>query len=212
MLTNQHSYTNPRHVEPIEEGLDGGINLQTLTLSFPFKNTLSHGSYNTVVSPLDVLQSLGEAFIVIIQFWRPISVVVRWSIVSSAHGGAFTVAVAIQQGRGRRPILSFTDARVLGCFGEDPRSASVEPPRTKQTSLDFLGQSRSGEVNDFLHYHMSVIHPRTNSREYESYLERLCVPVLDLLDRWHFTESIWKFSKILNTMSEAYWEFFGKEL
>lgn len=162
MLTDQHSYTNPGHVKPIKEGLYGGINLQTLALSFPFEDTLSHGSHNTVVSPLDVLQSLGEAFIVVIQFRGPISMVIRRSIVSSAHGGAFAVAVAVQQGRGRRAVLSFTDARVLCGLGEDPRSTSVEPPRTEQTSFDFLGQSRSREVDDFLRYHMSVGHPRTN--------------------------------------------------
>lgn len=58
----------------------------------------------------------------------------------------------------------------------------------------------------------SVTREPTSSGGYESYLERLCVPVLDLLDRWHFTETIWKFSKILDPMSETYWEFFGKEL
>ena len=46
----------------------------------------------------------------------------------------------------------------------------------------------------------------------ESYLERLCIPVLDLLDGGHFAESIREFPQVLDTVSESDWEFLGEEL
>jgi hypothetical protein len=46
----------------------------------------------------------------------------------------------------------------------------------------------------------------------ESYLKRLSIPVLDLLNGGHFAESIGEFSKVLNTMCETNGEFFREEL
>ena len=45
-----------------------------------------------------------------------------------------------------------------------------------------------------------------------SYLERLSIPILDLFDRGHFTQTIRELPEVLNTVGKADGEFFGEEL
>ena len=45
-----------------------------------------------------------------------------------------------------------------------------------------------------------------------SYLERLCIPILHLLDRRHFVQLVRQVPKLLYTMRQPYGEFFGEEL
>lgn len=45
-----------------------------------------------------------------------------------------------------------------------------------------------------------------------SYLERLSIPILDLFDRGHFTQTIRKLPEVLDAVGEPDGEFFGEEL
>lgn len=152
MLPNQHSYTNSRHVEPIEEGLDGGINLQSLPFSFPFENTLSYGSHDAIVTPFNLLESFGKAYVVIVQLGRPFTMIVRGNKVSSSGGGSGFSIASVGSGIGRRPVLSFTDTGILSGFGEDLGGTAIEAAGPEQTVLDLLSQRRTGESDNFLRH------------------------------------------------------------
>lgn len=68
----QTRLTNPRHVEPIQEGLYRPINLRRLALSFELQNSLRDRSDDGVVPPLDIRQELRESFVVVVHLWWPL--------------------------------------------------------------------------------------------------------------------------------------------
>jgi len=53
VLTDEHSNAYSRHIKPVEEGLDVGVNLHALTLSLVFIDALRNGSHYTVMPSLD---------------------------------------------------------------------------------------------------------------------------------------------------------------
>ena len=94
--------------------------MQALSFPFPFENTLSDGGDDAIVTTFDLLESLGEAFIVVFQFGRPVALIIGGNEVSAGSGSGFAVTIAILAIRRRRgPVLSFTDTGILGSFGED---------------------------------------------------------------------------------------------
>ena len=111
MLTYEHTNTNAGHVEAVEEGLDVRINLHALPIPFIFENALGDGRDDAVVPALDVLKSLCEALVVVIQFGGPIVAVVGRGVVSARGGGAFAIAVAVVLAGS---ILALFYAGVLG--------------------------------------------------------------------------------------------------
>lgn len=123
VLADEHTNTDTRHVETVEESLDIVVNLHPLSLAFPLKDALRNGGHDAVVPPLDLLQCVCELCVVCAQLWWPVLTVVSRSIVSSACALDFlcdatavsvriSVSVAIRRRRG--PVLSSLDARVLG--------------------------------------------------------------------------------------------------
>lgn len=76
VLAYQHSYPDPGHVEPVEERLDVGVDLETLALALVLEDSLCNGGHDAIVPPLNADQSLCESSIVVLKFGGPIVCVV----------------------------------------------------------------------------------------------------------------------------------------
>ena len=83
VLADQHPDADAGHIKAVEEGLYGLIDLHALSLALVFQYALGDGRDDTVVPPFDVLEGFGEAFVVVIQFVRPVAVVVGGGIIAS---------------------------------------------------------------------------------------------------------------------------------
>jgi hypothetical protein len=105
VLANEHPYAYPRHVEPVQERLDVGVDLQTLPFSLPLENTLCNSSNDAVVSPLDMFQGVGKPIVVFGQLGRPLAAVVGRDKISSATRGSFpAIAIAVPIDLGIRVV------------------------------------------------------------------------------------------------------------
>ena len=83
VLADQHADANTGHVKSVKERLDIRIDLHPLSSTLVFEDTLSYGRDNTIVSPLDAIQSLSKTFIVVSHLMRPVKAIIRRSVVSS---------------------------------------------------------------------------------------------------------------------------------
>ena len=86
------------------------IDLHPLPFSFIFEYALSDGGHYTVVPPLDSFQGPGEAFVVLAEFWRPVTLIVCRSIVPPRGTLASAVGMTI---RVLRPVLAVFDTRIM---------------------------------------------------------------------------------------------------
>ena len=118
VLADEHSYTNARHVETVEESLNVVVNLHPLSLPFPFQYALSHSCHNTVMPPLDLVKGVCEFCIVCAELWRPFFSVIGRDIVSPTRcyapglfDGRRGGATAIWSWC--RSVLALSDARIL---------------------------------------------------------------------------------------------------
>lgn len=99
VLADEHAYPDTGHVEAVEEGLDGIVDLHALSSTFVFEYALCHGRDDAVVPALDTFQRLGEAFVVVLELGRPVAAIVIEGRKVSANGigatsgGAVAVAV-----------------------------------------------------------------------------------------------------------------------
>lgn len=76
VLTDEHTDADTGHVEAIEEGLNGAVDLHALTTALVLEDTLGHGGDDTVVAALDVMQSLGETLVVEMEVGGPVTRVI----------------------------------------------------------------------------------------------------------------------------------------
>lgn len=74
--------TDSRHVEAVEEGLDGFVDLGGAALALELENPLGDGGDDGVVTTLDVGQQLGKALVVVVHLWRPLDRAIRISVVA----------------------------------------------------------------------------------------------------------------------------------
>ena len=212
VLADEHADTNARHVEAIEEGLNGGVNLQTLAFPFPFQDALSHGGHHAVMSPFDLLQGLGEAFVVVVQFRGPVSSIVGRNKIPP-HRHTLPIGVMVHRRAGGGTVLTLFHAGVLGGLGENTGRTPIGSVRSHQASFNFLGERGSREGDDFLCALVRTPQFGRGGRiEGESNLERLRIPVLHLFDGGHFTQPIRKLAQILNAMGQSDGKLFGQEL
>lgn len=83
VLAYEHSYANARHVEAVEEGLDGRVDLHALPLALVFIYSLSDGGDDAIMPSLYSFQCARKSFVVVGEFWWPIVAVVYMSKVTS---------------------------------------------------------------------------------------------------------------------------------
>lgn len=110
VLTYQHSYAYSRHVESIQKRLDVVINLHPLPFPFVFEYALRNSGDYTVMPPLNSFQGSGEALVVIVEFRRPISLIICRSIVPPRRTFASAIAITV---RLLRPVLALFDTRIV---------------------------------------------------------------------------------------------------
>jgi len=73
-LAYQETNADPRHIEAVEPCLDVESDFLSLLAMPPFENALRDGCHSGVMTPLDVLERLGETFVVVVNLWRPLDV------------------------------------------------------------------------------------------------------------------------------------------
>lgn len=132
--------------------MNGRVDLHPLSDPLPFQNALCHGCHDTVVTSLDLLESLGESLVVIVELGGPIGVVISGDEISPACCDSrlrVAVPVAVDRSR-RRSVLTFTHAGVVSCLGENFGCAAIDATRSQQAGFDFLSQGWPGEGDDFL--------------------------------------------------------------
>lgn len=83
MLPDQHPYAYPGHVEAVEEGLDIRVDLHALLFAFVFEDSLRYGCDDAVVPSFDAFQGFRKAFVVVVEFGRPVAAVVSSGKISS---------------------------------------------------------------------------------------------------------------------------------
>lgn len=86
------------------------IDLHPLPFSFIFEYALSDSGHYTVMPPLDSFQGPGEALVIFVEFRRPVSLIVRRSIVPPRGTFASAVGMTIRM---LRPVLALFDTRVV---------------------------------------------------------------------------------------------------
>lgn len=69
------------------------VDLHALSFPLVFEDSLCDGRYDTVVPSLDLLQGLGEAGVVVVEFGRPVPIV-GGGEVSSCGDGSAVVGIA----------------------------------------------------------------------------------------------------------------------
>lgn len=63
--------TDARHVEAVEEGLDGAVDVRRLALALELEDALSNRRHDGVMSSFDVREDLREPFVVVVYLWWP---------------------------------------------------------------------------------------------------------------------------------------------
>ena len=82
MLTDEYTDTDPAHVEPVQECLNGPLDLLVLRLALlEFKYALGNGCDNGIMPRLDLDQRLREGFVVGMNLRRPLHFQFRIRIV-----------------------------------------------------------------------------------------------------------------------------------
>lgn len=114
MLADQHANTDAAHVEAVEEGLDIVVDLHSLALALVLEDSLGDGCNDAVVPPLDLVQSAGEASVVVIELGWPFSPRVFCRAVITSYSLTFLISVSGAARFILRSILTFCDAGVAG--------------------------------------------------------------------------------------------------
>ncbi len=83
MLPDQHTYADTGHVEAVEERLDIRVDLHALFFAFVFEDSLSYGCDDAVVPSFDAFKGFSKAFVVVVEFRRPVAAVVRSGEIAS---------------------------------------------------------------------------------------------------------------------------------
>lgn len=87
--------TDTRHVEAVEEGLDGAVDVRRLALALELEDSLRDRRHDGVMSSLDVGENLRKPFVVIVHLRRPLD----------ARIGIRVVAVGARKGQLAAPPL-----------------------------------------------------------------------------------------------------------
>ena len=95
VLPNEHTNADTRHVEAVEEGLYGRVDLHALLLSLVFVDTLGNSCDDGVVPPLDLLQCALKFLVVVCELRRPVLTVVHGRKVAS---GIIVAIAAVFEG------------------------------------------------------------------------------------------------------------------
>ena len=77
---------------------------------FVFEYALCNGCYYTVMPPFDSFEGLGEALVVVVEFWRPVPFIICRSIIPPRGAFASTIGLTV---RLLRPVLALLDTRVM---------------------------------------------------------------------------------------------------
>lgn len=71
-MAYQKTDSDARHVKSIQPSLDIVTDMSGIVTPFPLENTLSDSRDGRVMPSLDMLQQLGKAFVVVLDFWWPV--------------------------------------------------------------------------------------------------------------------------------------------
>jgi len=69
--SSKEQRTDARHVEAVEEGLDGAVNVRRLALALELEDSLGDRRHDGVMSSLDVGEDLCKPFVVVVHLWWP---------------------------------------------------------------------------------------------------------------------------------------------
>lgn len=93
MLADEHTDTDAGHVETVEEGLDGAVDLHALAATLVLENALRHRGNDAIVTALNVVQSLSKALVVEVKIGGPVACVVDNSKVPARKALVLAIAV-----------------------------------------------------------------------------------------------------------------------
>jgi hypothetical protein len=181
--------------------------VRRLALALELEDSLGDGRDDWVVASLDVRQDLGEALVVIMHLWRPFDARVRICVVSASSETRSAAIPAWPRSTHKAPVLqrqALSSVHVLApvrswlhvfgkrgiwCrFGKGRRVLR----RAQEGFVDRWWKFRAREVDQFLHRstRSATSLPPSSRPTIATHLERLRIPLLDLLNARHFVQVV----------------------